>query len=446
MAITQTLSQKSLVIIFAYAAAGLGHLRVTEALYHGLPEEVTPLLLRTQDKAVTYMHRLTSIYPWGRKFMEWTQKGLPEEIFTRLYRWYLRKNTLLLYQQMSTILDERIELPKTILIVATHFGLAHQLAALKSQLETTQMVKIYLVVQVTDDSPQRFWYVPGADLTFAPSQKTKEALEEYGRQCGFSPIHFEVLPYPVSPVLGTALSQEEVTSRLHQLNPDSRSNIHTAVPISGAAVGIEFNAKLMETLSQLSDRFIFHVVLKTAPFTEKFLTKITIRSDTRLIASPSTRDIVEKYEELYHKELISLEVTKPSEQAFKALLTPDQKGGVVLLFTKPIGRQEYDNLAFMRRHELIPTVSDQKILWEKAARDLPPGELLSQSRRFRGLILPDDPVRAARFIWWCLKERLFRQMAGSFSPFQDGHENEIGSDGVNRFWQRVARLLEGQPL
>lgn len=446
MASIQILNQKSLVIIFAYAAAGLGHLRVTNALYHGLPPGITPLLLRTQDSAVTYMHRLTSIYPLGRKFLEWTQKGWPEEIFTRTYRWYLRNNNWMIHQQMSTILSERVELPKTVLIVATHFGLAHQLAALKARLEDEEKVKIYLVVQVTDDSPQRFWYVAGADIIFVPSEKTKEALEQYGRKSGLPPVRLEVLPYPVSPVLGENLTPDELGERRRQLDPSGKSNIHLALPVSGATVGLDFNTGFIDTLSKKSDRFIYQVVLKTSPDTKSFLNKMTTRQEVKLTVSPSTRDIVERYEELYAREVISLEVTKPSEQAFKTLLSPNQRGGAILLFAKPIGRQEYDNLDFLKRHELLPGLGDQKFLWEKSRREVAlsskeQAELLGKVRHWRGLILPENPIQAADFTWWCLKEGIFTLMTDPVHQESGKWENEVGGDGVKRFWHQVAGLI-----
>lgn len=60
----EPLKDKSLLIIFAYAPAGLGHLRVTDALYQGLPKDInTPLILGSQDETITYLHRLMSLNP-----------------------------------------------------------------------------------------------------------------------------------------------------------------------------------------------------------------------------------------------------------------------------------------------------------------------------------------------------------------------------------------------
>jgi hypothetical protein len=82
---TALLAQKSLLIIFTYAPAGLGHLRVTGALYHGLPAQTHPILLRSQDSSIGYLHHLTSIHPTLRAILEWLQSGKPEEVFTSGY-------------------------------------------------------------------------------------------------------------------------------------------------------------------------------------------------------------------------------------------------------------------------------------------------------------------------------------------------------------------------
>ncbi|MCL4367407.1 hypothetical protein M1563_04550 [Patescibacteria group bacterium] len=443
-----TLSQKHLVLVFAYAPTGLGHLRVTEALYRGLAPEVNSILLRAQDSQGEFWHYVTSIMPGGPAFLEWSQKGLPELLFTKVYRFLLRSQTKTLYQQMSTILDERIELPKTVLVVATHFGLAHQLAQIKEALELDKWVKIILVVQVTDDTDQHIWYVPGADMIFVPSEKTKKALESYGKIHNLPPVRFEVLPYPITPALAEKLTAEQMQNKLAQLDKDSKSMIETAIPISGAAVGMDFSLILMDELHKLSARFRFCIISRYASYTQPFLAKLTERQFAELEVSPSTREIVDKYEDVYERKVISLEMTKPSEQAFKALFNPNQRGGSILLFAKPVGKQEYDNLDFLRRHGLIPLESEQKALWQKAARGLPSDglggeEVVQKAAHWRGIIIPHQPKHAAQFIWWCLNEGLFTAMAGSFIEARDyNHTDELGSDGVQKFWKKIAQLVK----
>lgn len=48
------LHDPSVMIIFSYALTGLGHLRVTDALYRGLPEGVRPLTLYSQDTSAVF--------------------------------------------------------------------------------------------------------------------------------------------------------------------------------------------------------------------------------------------------------------------------------------------------------------------------------------------------------------------------------------------------------
>lgn len=440
------LNQKSLVIVFTYAPAGLGHLRVTDALYEGLPSTVSPLLLGSQARVIEVIHRILSIHMVFRRMFEWGQSSSFQHFFTVVYKWIIRSNRKLLMQQMTTLLDQRIDLPESVLIVATHYGLAHQAGAIKAQIEKQRNVKVILAVQVTDDSPQYIWYVPEADITFAPSEFTKKELLRYGKQVGYAPIPIEVTPYPVSPHLSQKLSAFEAHEREHQLDPESKSQIHVSVPISGAAVQLEYITSMMDTLYRTSHRFIFHVVTRSAPYTLPFLSEMIERQFSKLYVSPHDREVVNAYDKLYQEYKISLEVTKPSEQSFKTLLSPDQRGGAIMLFSEPVGRQEYDNIDFMRRHNLIPEYSDQQFLWKcatenKAVKETERGsKLFQEARHWRGMELPKDPVAAACFIWWCNEQRIFLQMMryknSGKAPF------EVNSNGVSQFWTQVAAALE----
>lgn len=447
------LKEKSLMLVLAYAPAGLGHLRVTEALYHGLPKETTSLLLGSQDKSVGYLHRYMSIHPLSRSIMEWMQRGTPENLFTGFYRWFLRSGSKLLYRQIITLLDQRINPPKTILMVATHFGLAHQLAAIKNTIESERKLKIILVVQVTDDSPQHVWYVNGADLIVVPSEKTKEELIRYGEKAGLPKVDFTVIPYPISPQFIKTLSEDKYKARIDQLDKDSKTVTNIAIPISGAAIGTAFFTVMIDTLIKKSDRFKFHVITKNAFYTKLFINQMLERPCINLHASVFDRGVVEKYEEVYHDNIIALEVTKPSEQAFKTFISTNLVGGSVLLFAHPVGRQEYDNLDFLRRHKLICTKTQQKYLWEKSLRGLSldsseDKQLLSEAKNWRGIFLPNNPKESADFIWWCLEQKILKQMAlCHVLPHKDDeNKNEISDNGVEIFWDKVANLLEEKIL
>ncbi len=433
---------KSLMLIFSYAPAGFGHLRVTDALLHGLPKGVSPVILGAQDKSITIIHRIASIHPAIRKLMEIFQSGFPEEIFSRLYKFQLRNRTKILYEQMKTLLEQRLDRPKTVIVVSTHFGLAHQFASIKKKLEQEEGLRVMLFVQVTDDSPQKMWYVSGADAIYVPSEKTKRELEAYAQKAGFEKVKIEVVAYPVSPILGGYLPEKRYHNRLSQLNIERGALIHIAIPISGAAVGTKFFIEFIDRLSIQSTRFKFHIIVKIAPYTESFVNAMRQYRNVDLKVLLTDREVVDEYEALYRRETISLEVTKPSEQSFKALINPSQIGGSILLFSDPVGRQEYDNLDFLRRHFLIPSVAEQKKLWHAALKKEQIS--LEKSTRLRGLQLPDKPKIAAEFVFWCLKEGIFSRMGRCkvVPKENDPHKGELHSNGVREFWHNVERVIK----
>lgn len=442
---TVHLSKKSLTIVFAYAPAGLGHLRVTEALNKGLPESVSPLLLGSQDKSISALYRFISLDPSMRVLMEFFQHGIAESFFTYWYRYFLRSHTRVLYEQLLTILDEQVELPEVLLLVATHFGLAHQAAEIKETVEKERKIKVLLVVQVTDDSPQPIWFVERADVIFVPSKRVRNRLMAYGRASGFSEVPFVVTPYPVNPDFSQQLSSNRYYHKKSQVDPVGETVIHVALPISGAAVHTEFYSELIDLLSEKSKRFLFHVVSKEAPYTKRFLTKLLISPAVKLLVSDHDRGVVSLYDKLYTHETLAFEITKPSEQAFKALFTPSQVGGVILLFSSPVGRQEHDNLDFLERHDLIPTKPQHTFMLRmakagKVLSDLKEGaELLKQSSHWRGIVLPKNAEEASLFIGYLLKNHIFSQM---FLYRRNSEDVEVSDRGVEEFWREVGQLLE----
>lgn len=442
------LKNKSLVVVLTYAPAGLGHLRVTDALYEGLPEGVKPLLLGAQDKNITRLHRLTSIHPLLRRVMEWVQHGEPEDIFTYFYRRFLKNNTETIYHQLATIIQQRADIPKQVLVIATHFGLAHQLAAVKSQLEEETGVQIFLAVQVTDDSPQHIWLVPGADITFVPSDETKKDLENYAKTQKFKKPKIEVLPYPMNPKLTQILDKKDFKLKVSQLDINSRATIQMAIPISGAAVGLRYFEQLMGQLNKKTDKFKFYIISRQSGYTKKFLEKIQSYANCQLVTGRTDRQVVDAYERVYQKQVISLEVTKPSEQSFKSLIEPKANGGSILLFCQSVGRQEYDNLDFLARHFLIPNQKEQQLIWQKARTDqsLTKTEqinIFKQARHWRGIKLTAEPKFSAQLIYWCLKAGIFTHMleAKVCGRKSDKNKNELYSDGVRQFWGRIVELL-----
>lgn len=437
---TSPFKDKSLLICFAYAPASLGHLRVTDALYRGLPEGAnTPLLLGSQDTTITYLHRFMSLNSVIRHLTVWAEKGRVENITTFIYRYLLRSHTDLLYQQMKTIISESYTAPSKILIIATHFGLAHQLSAIKERLEKDTMIKVILVVQVTDDSPHHIWLIPGADLIFVPSERTQQELLRYGEKI-HTGVPVVVNPYPISPILSEPLTKKQYEEKLMQVdNKDSTLPIQVVIPISGAAVGTDYFAILTAELNKKSLRFLFHIICKDTSFTKKFISEVAVHEYIRIYGAQEDRKVITTYEDVYRKNVISIEITKPSEQSFKALLDCKAESASLLLFTEPVGRQEYDNLDFLKRHKLIPNNRDQELLVQMKTSS----EILSKASNWRGIRIPKDPVKAAQFIFWCLNVGIFSKMM-RYTPASINdhlHQNELASDGVKTFWKKVATLL-----
>jgi len=396
--------------------------------------------LGAQDPSVSALYRFISIHPFTRNFMESLQVPPFDKPFAAVGRVFLRSQTKLLYQQLKTILSERFTVSKTVLLVASHAILGHQLGAIKEKLAHELGVSILLVVQVTDDSPQPIWYVPEADLLFVPSPYTKEHLVAYAKKANLKHTSVVVTAYPISPLLTEILSDQAFASRVSQSDADQKAAIHMSVPVSGAAVGTSFLTDYIKQLHEVSDRFVFHVVSREAPFTQSFIESVKQLPFVKLYTSNHDRTTLHNYENVYKDVSIALEITKPSEQSFKALANPKQRGGALLLFSNPVGGQEYDNLHFLRNHGLMPGKSAGQDLWQKAKRQesLQGSEYLIKAHHWRAILLPTDPKEASAFTAWCLKEKLFAAM---MQYKRDEIKPELESNGVEQFWNTVEILL-----
>jgi hypothetical protein len=433
--IKKILSEAGTEIVFTYASAGLGHLRCTDALKDGLPKGVSSSIWFPKDESMRFIHRLTSVDPAMRAIMEYVQHGLPQTIFTHFYRNYLRSRG----KDIRENLLQRIkkERPKKLVIVTTHFGFAHQVAAIKNNLEKITGCRIILIVQVTDDSPQYIWYVPGADLTFVTSEYVKKGLTEYGTRVNLPKIRIEINPYPLNPSLSIPLNNQEMMEKIAEADAKSKKTIHVLVPISGAAVGTHYIRELMEKMHEKSERYFFHVVSKIAPYTKKFLGELKNKKYIKVYASENDKEVVDLYDEVLKKNVVLLEISKPSEQAFKAVLGPEFRGGVLMLFNQAVGRQEYENLDYLVRRNLIPDGGENDKLWLTALE----GKIYSEktSHLKAGIRLPIEATLAAGFIQWCLEKGIFIKMMLA-DKNEDNYPNELNGNGVERFWERTAEF------
>ena len=402
-------------VVFTYAPAGLGHIRVADALIEGLPQDFDSLVFSPSDPSIESIHRFTSLNRFARSIMEWVQQGWPQTIFTRYYRKYLKSHTGELFLEFTSLIKTQPKVPPNIIIVSTHFGLAFQLGSIKKDLEKALNTKIFLVVQVTDDSPQYIWYVDTADLIITPSQQTADILIKYGRKEKLKKINFEVLPYPVLSLFSKNLPESKVILRQLQYNPVKKTPINIVVPISGAAVGTDFYIKLMDKLHNFSNRFYFYVVCRSAPFTKEFINICQTKKYINLYASENYKEIIYIYNTVYLKNIISSEITKPSEQSFKALLDNDSVGGSFLFFAAPVGRQEYDNLNFLQKNGLLST-------------------------NMRGIVLPKDPTKAANQIWDLYRNGFLLKTFKKFRPVKNNPD--VRDNGSTLFWKTVFKYID----
>lgn len=426
-------------VILTTAPAGLGHIRVTEALRQGLSPKTRTAVVGVSDPGMQWIHRLTSRNRLLKGVMEFTQENrLAEGWFSRNYRLWLRNHPDGAVQAISEEVSMAYPQPSTVIVVATHFGLAHAIAGVREQLMKRLGVRMVLAVIVTDDSPQEMWAVGGVDVIFVPSNTTREKLLSHLLKISPNTPEVVTVPYPVSVELNEMLSEAEYRERTRQL---AGKNLRLMVPVSGAAVQLSYYQELLATV--LDESIKATVVSRSSPYTADFLTWCQQQTAITLQMPVQDARVVAAYEHEYNTEVIGAEVTKPSEQAFKALYTPRQRGGSVLLLAPPVGRQEKDNLAFLRRHRLIPSVDDQARLNEWCLRGnklhITP-QLLERAHHWRGLMLPDSGTLAGIAIKRLLEANVLKAM-GEFTGFLEGHD-EISSDGVKEIWEYLGRVIE----
>lgn len=415
-------------LIFTYAPAGLGHLRVTDALADCRPKDFSYIMLGSYDKFITNFHRFFSTNTIAKWIFTISQYGFLEAVVTSLYTKILLMTSGKIYEQLKEIIDEKKDVSE-IWVVATHFGMAHQIGHVKDRLikETGKIIR--LIVQVTDDTSQHIWCIKGSDLTFVPSLHTKIEMEEYAKKRNLD-IKFEVVSYPISPSL-TAKSTNINKRSDDLLSKDKTINI--AVPISGAAVGLNYITKLISFIIKKSNRIRFYVLVKKSVYTDIFLSALSKSENVNLVVGRNDNEMVGLYEKLYENNLIHIEITKPSEQAFKAILPPTSVGGSIILFTSPVGRQEYENIDFLVRHGLVTRSKYEEVFPDETKSNIYP----------RGINLSRDPELAASFILWGLDTGLFSRMSSSRFNFSKTalSSGEVSVDGANNFWRVVEKYF-----
>jgi len=437
----EKLQKSNLLVILTSSPAGLGHLRVTDALQEGLPQGVQNFVLSSSDPNITYLHRLSSINPILRQIQYLVQyHPLIEQLFTNLYRSQQRGHTKEISNQLISLLNIHHSTPKKVLIITTHFGLAHKIAQVKDRVEKKTKIKLLLYVIVTDDTFQKVWAVDGADYLVVPSKTIKKKYLKYFLRKRLKPPKLIINPYPISPKFIPKI-EKTFLERKKQFSIKSSAPTQLLIPISGAAVQLKFFQKIIPTLCHCSKPFQITVVLKVAPYTHRFQRLLPHLKHLTLATSNTDRGTVDLYQEAFFKSPPpALEITKPSEQAFKVLLEPNQVGGVILLFTNPIGKQEEDNLKFLSRHQLIPNPEEMKFLHQALTQkkaDLPQ-ELLEKAQTWRALRLPQHSRQSVLFIENARATGLFSQMLKYQRPPK---KKSLSCYGVEKLWEKVAENL-----
>jgi hypothetical protein len=214
------------------------------------------------------------------------------------------------------------------------------------------------------------------------------------------------------------------------------------IPISGAAVQLEYFRDLIVELSRLMAVKIL-VVARDSKHTRKFLIWCSKRKEVEVVTYKLDFEVVKAYERMYWREVIGVEVTKPSEQSFKCLHNPRMRGGAALLFSDPVGRQEDDNVAFMRRFGLMPSMEEEGLLGKYfKGRDKSILKIIHQKARgWRGMMIPPlSGKKAARRIFK-LRESgiLLRMMA---YEKHSGSKDVISYRGVESMWEYLAKELK----
>jgi hypothetical protein len=303
-------------------------------------------------------------------------------------------------------------------------------------------VRIKLALVVTDDSPQKIWAVPQADYIFVPSAYTKGELTIYLQTIVKGDLPEVIVnPYPVAGSFNRPLSEADWAEKKQQVAGDGKTRMKIVIPISGAAVQLTYFTDLIDRLVK-NGNFEIVVVARDSQVTKQFLAWCGDQPRVEVRAKGQDSEVVAAYEQVYDDQVVAAEITKPSEQTFKALVAPDRRGGPLLLFSRPVGRQEDDNIRFMLRYGLMP---DSRMVRQLA--EIYDGEKLPARdeafwqavRQWRGLSLPADGAAAAKAIIGFQKAKIFSAML-EFGGYR--RDEALSPLGATRFWEKLAGRIE----
>ncbi len=427
---------ESTLILFTAAPTGLGHIRVMDALKDGLYPGVKYETVGLGNVNAGKIHSLGSRIPFLTKITEFYQTNpLAEAVVSKFYLDYLRRQKKETLGYLTEVAQKHPE-NKFWVVISTHYALAFSILSVEKEVKEKFGVDIMLCVVVTDDSPQRVWAVKGADIIFVPSEKTRDGLIKLG----IEPDRLKIVSFPVSPRLAQNLNNQELQGVIEQLDPIGSTPMQIEIPVSGAAVQLPYLETVIKTLAP--GNFQFTVIGLSSPYTFGFFEKITKLPHVQTSIGTTNAQTVQLYESLFYQPIRpAVEITKPSEQAFKAILKPRERGGVILLLTQPVGRQEYDNLNFLQRHRLMPSKEEERILEEvvhgKELTSEEGAKLHYMASHWRAIQLPSDSLKTADFIKGLRSQRILASMLSYVPETSD----ELTSDGVKMIWDEINKKL-----
>ncbi|CAN5330880.1 hypothetical protein BH10PAT1_BH10PAT1_0110 [soil metagenome] len=415
--------------VFTTSPAGLGHIRVMDAIKDGKPNGITTVDIGIVDLKANRVHDLGSRVTFFRKLTEFYQTNpLAESFVTQIYTKFLRRHTQEVVKNFRNIAKEYSNY-KTWVVISTHFALAHTISAAKEKLEKELGIKIITCVVVTDDSPQKIWAVKNSNLTFVASEQTKISLSKFFPKDQQDSV--KAISFPIAQRLSQNMTTSEFQFVINQTDPKQDKKIQIEIPISGAAVQLTFFQKFIEKLSR--ENYLFTVIGQESMLTKKFFDDIQRLPRVQISVGKDSWQTVKFYESMFYQaNRPSIEITKPSEQTFKAILNPRQRGGVILLLTPPIGRQEYDNLNFLTRNGLMPTEIEGNQLFVDS--DLT--KWIPKAKTWRAIKLPDDPIAAADFVKKLKANGIFYAMLSAVIP----DKPELKDNGVQMIWNEIEKL------
>jgi hypothetical protein len=425
-------------IILSTVPTGLGHIRVTKALAKGLPTGVKPLILGITDETISMIYRIISTHWVLRKLFEFIQTNpIVEKLITNLLIYIQTSNTKKTESLLRELIQDNHE--QRVIVVSTHAFIAQKIQKIIDQKLLPNPITHAVVI--TDDSPQRFWMV-NSNILFAPSAHTKNALLKLYSADRRSPPKIEVTPYPINPEFCQKLPAEVLYNKIEQLHPENPQPARICLPVSGAAVHLDYYKIVIEELlahTDIDDRreFTFSIVTREGNYTKSFIDYFRENSEITFHIGANDEQTVDLYDQLYHQlNPPALEITKPSEQCFKALTHPDTYGGPLLLLTEPVGRQEYDNLNFLQRHGFLPTPDEHELLIESLLTNNlnTLNQFKDNARTWRCLNLPLNPHKAAIFIQLCFNSGIFMAMQ-NYKPYIENQE--LSPNGVLKIWEKL---------